>query len=72
MTEWSWGIDEGLLLCGAVADSFSGWLFFLTRLAEGLLCAVAAGSDGVAGQVSGQHSYPLLPLTPAECFSLQE
>lgn len=72
MTEWSWGIDEGLLLCGARADSFSAWLFFLTRLAKGLLCALAAGSDGVAGQLSGQLYYPLLPPTPAECFCVQE
>lgn len=53
-------------------DSFSAWLFFLTRLTKGLLCALPAGSNRLAGQLSGQHSYPLLPLTPAECFSVQE
>lgn len=64
MTDWSWGIDGGLLLCGARADSFSAWLFFPTRLAKGLHCALAAGSDGLAGQLLGQHSYPLFPVDP--------
>ncbi|KAJ4943586.1 hypothetical protein JOQ06_006085, partial [Pogonophryne albipinna] len=41
------------------------------HLAKGLLCALAAGSSGVAGQLSGQHNYPLFSLTPAECFCVQ-
>lgn len=71
MTEWSWRIDDGLLLWGARPDSFSAWLFFLTPLAKGLLCALAAGSAGVAGQLSGQLNYPF-PHQPLLSGSLCE
>lgn len=73
MTEWSWRIDGGLLLCGARADSFSAWLFFPTRRAKGPLCAVAAGSGGLAGQPLGQRGHPLLlPADPRWAFLCSE